>query len=41
MTTFVYTITLNDSESIMLEAALKLMIEYCQTQLDNGKGEMV
>lgn len=36
MTTYAYRITLNDSESIMLEAALKLMIEHCQKKLDEG-----
>jgi hypothetical protein len=38
MTTFAYTITVNDSESIMLKAALELMIKHCQEKLDQGEG---
>lgn len=38
MTTFEYTITLNDSEVIMLKAALELMIKHCQEKLDEGSG---
>lgn len=37
MTTMSYTITLDDSESIMLQAALELMIATCQKHLDEGK----
>ena len=36
MTTYAYTITLNDTESIMLHAALELMIEHCEQKLENG-----
>lgn len=38
MTTYSHTITLSDSEMIMLIAALDNMIEHCQAQLDLGKG---
>lgn len=38
MTTFSYTITMNDSEAIMLEAALELMINHCEQKLDEGAG---
>lgn len=34
MTTFIYKITLNDSEVIMMKAALELMIKHCQEKLD-------
>lgn len=37
MTTYSYTITFNDSEITMLEAALKLMITHCQDKLDDGE----
>jgi hypothetical protein len=37
MTTYSYTIILNDSEIIMLEAALKLMMTHCQEKLDEGE----
>lgn len=36
--TFSYTITFNDSEIIMLEAALKLMIKNCQEKIENEPG---
>lgn len=36
MTTFIYKITLNDSEAIMMKAALELMIKHCQERLDEG-----
>lgn len=36
MTTFIYKITLNDSEAIMMKAALELMIKHCQEKLDEG-----
>jgi hypothetical protein len=36
MTTYAYTITMNDSEVIMLKAALELMIKHCQDKLDEG-----
>ncbi|WP_374505992.1 hypothetical protein [Flavobacterium sp.] len=36
MTTFIYKITLNDSEAIMMKAALELMIKHCQEKLDAG-----
>jgi hypothetical protein len=38
MTTYSYTITLGDSEHLALEAALKLMIDHCETMLSNGAG---
>jgi len=38
MTTYAYRITLNDSESIMLEAALELMIAHCEKKLKAGAG---
>lgn len=38
MTTYAHTITLNDSEAIMLKAALELMIKYCQEKLDEEAG---
>lgn len=38
MTTFAYTITLNDSEAIMLQSALELMIKHCQEKLNEGAG---
>ncbi len=38
MTTYSYTITLNDSEAIMIKAALELMIKHCQEKLDEGAG---
>jgi hypothetical protein len=30
MTTYAYTITINDSEAIMLKGALEHMIKHCQ-----------
>jgi hypothetical protein len=36
MTTYSYTLTVDDSECIALEAALKLMIEHCEAQLKDG-----
>lgn len=36
MTTFIYKLTLNDSEVIMMKAALELMIKHCQEKLDEG-----
>ena len=33
MATYQHTITINDSESIMLESALKLMIEQCEMEI--------
>lgn len=38
MTTFVYKITLNDSEVIMMKTALELMIKHCQEKLNEGAG---
>ena len=38
MTTFAYTISLNDSEAIMLKAALELIIKHCQEKLDAAEG---
>ena len=37
MTQFSYKIILNDSEMIMLRAALKNMILHCEAQLENGE----
>lgn len=39
MTTFAYKIILDDSEVIMLEAALKMMIENCNKELDLAKSK--
>lgn len=36
MTTYNYKITLTDSESIMLDEALKMMIERCETEIAKG-----
>ena len=36
MTTFIHTITLTDSEVIMLEQALQMMIEHCADQMVDG-----
>lgn len=33
MTTFSYTLVFDDSESIVLEAALKMMIKQCEAEL--------
>jgi hypothetical protein len=38
MTTFAYDITLNDSEVIMLKAALEIMIEHCEAKIAVGEG---
>ena len=38
MTTFQHKIYLNDSEVIMLQSALELMIKNCQNKLDQGAG---
>ncbi len=38
MTTFIYKITLNDCEVIMMKAALELMIKHCQEKLDEDAG---
>lgn len=38
MRTYVYVITIDDSESIMLESALELMITHCQQKIDEGAG---
>ena len=38
MTTFAYTITMNDNEAITLKVALELMIGHCQQKLDEGQG---
>lgn len=38
MTTYAFTITINDSEAIMLKAALELMIKHCQEKLDEEAG---
>ena len=36
MTTYSYTLVLNDSEMITLNAALGLMAEHCDRELKNG-----
>lgn len=36
MTTYAYTLTVNDSECIALKAALELMIQHCEDQLAAG-----
>lgn len=36
MTTFSYTIVLDDSESITLDAALDLLLEKCDKELSKG-----
>jgi hypothetical protein len=36
MTTFSYTLVLNDSEVIMLQAALEMMLAHCEHQLRDG-----
>ncbi len=38
MTTYAYPITFDDSESIMLQSALELMITHCQQKIDEGAG---
>jgi hypothetical protein len=38
MTTYAYTLTINDSQRIALEAALNLMIEHCEAKLAAGEG---
>lgn len=38
MTTYSYSITINDSQRIALEAALRLMIEHCETKLQENAG---
>jgi len=38
MTTYSYTITFNDSQHIALEAALKLMIQHCESKIAEGAG---
>ena len=38
MTTYSYKIVLNDSEQIMLKAAMELMITHCQEKIDSGAG---
>ena len=34
MTTYIYKLTLNDTESIMMNAALELMIKHCEERLN-------
>jgi hypothetical protein len=38
MTTYSHTITLNDGERIMMEAALNLMMEHCDQKLSEDAG---
>ena len=37
MTTYAYDLTLNDTESIMLEMSLKLTIEHCKQKIEEGE----
>lgn len=36
MTTYSYTLVLSDSEVIMLEAALQMMLAHCKQKLSDG-----
>ena len=36
MTSYMYTLRLGDSEIIMLQSALKLMINHCEENLKDG-----
>lgn len=36
MSTFQFTITLNDREAIALKASLELMIDHCQNKIEEG-----
>ena len=38
MTTYAYTIILDDAEVMATQAALELMIKHCQEKLDEGAG---
>lgn len=38
MTTYSYTLTINDSQRIALEAALELTIEHCEAKLTENAG---
>lgn len=38
MTTYSHTLTINDSQRIALEAALKLMIRHCESKLAERAG---
>ncbi len=38
MTTYSYTLTINDSQFLALEAALKVMIEHCDVKLSEEAG---
>ena len=38
MTSYAYEILIDDSEMIMLTAALELMIDHCQKKIDEGEG---
>ena len=37
MTTYSYKFTLSDSESIMLNEALKMMVERCNAEIEKGE----
>lgn len=41
MTTYAYRIILEDSESIMFEEALKMMIEHCDEKLKAAAEEII
>lgn len=36
MTTYSYTLVMDDRERIMLEAALKMMLDHCNAELADG-----
>ena len=38
MTTYQYTVRLNDSECIMLAEALRFMVEHCAHEIESGSG---
>ena len=38
MTTYAYRLTLRDTEYLMMEAALKLMVQHCKEKLAQGEG---
>ena len=38
MTTYSYSLTIDDSQYLALEAALKVMIEHCESKLTEGAG---
>ncbi len=38
MTTYSYSLTVNDSQFLALEASLKVMIEHCDLRISEGAG---